>query len=168
MEVEVFNQNLTGHRTHLGKGAISLRFFIAVSKGKEFTDMKVPLTFEGKQKGFVMMKGHLEAGEEVQELQVVKEEDKKGKISTDKGTNNQATVPTAKLDIAIQKPYQGPAKSLSLFLSGLEVKELVDTGRMLDKQDPMLQIKFGDQTFSTERYVGFTSYFIFYHNFISE
>jgi hypothetical protein len=157
MEVEVFNQSITGSKTHIGKGAISLRSFIAVTKGKEFTDMKVPLTFGGKQKGFVMMKGHLEAGEEVEELQVVKEEDKKNKISTDQGANTQVTVPTSKSEIALHKPYQGPAKSLSLFLSGLEVKELVDKGGMLEKQDPMLKIKFGDQTFFTERYVGFIS-----------
>lgn len=58
---------------------------------------------------------------------------------------------TGKFDSSKSNTYKGPCKLLTLTLESLEAKELVDKGTFYDPQDPLLQIKIGSQSFSTER-----------------
>ena len=120
----MFNESLTGSRTHLGKGVVPLRSLLPVATRMETTDIKILLTNNksNQQKGFVLLKGH---------LSVPKVEEKKP--------------PT------LFKPYEGRSQTLTLIVDQMEAKELVDTGGMLDKQDPALQIKIGKQVYSTQR-----------------
>jgi hypothetical protein len=149
---------------------------VAVGTTNEKTDIKVPLTFENNQQGFVLMKGILTVpaanSDKLEELKVVAEVDQKNKSLTTGNaviekklgnnivSNNQAQVPIDKTD-SVHKPYKGASKTLTLNINNLEVKELFDSGTWLDKQDPSLQIKIGKQVFSTNRYLLF-----FYLTFI--
>lgn len=161
MEVEVFNQSRTGHRTPLGKASISLKSLIAVQTNNEKTDFKISLVHENKQQGFILMKGYLTVPEEVEELKVIAETNQKSKpltnelstgnsankdkVGKDLSNNNQVSAPM------IPNLYKGSSKTLSLILNNLEAKELFDTGTNRDKQDPSLHIKIGQQSFSTNR-----------------
>lgn len=40
---------------------------------------------------------------------------------------------------------------MKLILKTIKAKDLLDTGSMLDKQDPAIEIKIGKQTFKTQR-----------------
>jgi hypothetical protein len=72
------------------------------------------------------------------------------KISEDKSKDSTAVGKADNTAVKLNN-YNGTSKLLTLTLENLEVKELVNKGSFVDKQDPSLQIKIGNNKFSTER-----------------
>ena len=161
-------------KTHLGRNKLSLKKLIP--KFNESIKFVIDLTFfkKGKEtkKGKVLLRGTLTSSVQVKDsvnVPIKKEIVPQPIVSdSNKGTNNDVkandSIPiesqnneVIKGEVKIAKPptlfkpYEGKSQTLTLIMDQLEAKELVDTGGMLDKQDPALQIKIGKQVYSTQR-----------------
>jgi hypothetical protein len=144
MEVEVFNDSTFG-LVHVGRASAPLKTL--VSEFNQLVSVVVPLVHyekggkskDGTQKGQVIIRAFLEA--------------KSPPVVPAAGAAVAKPAPAAK-DLKDQQ--YDTTQPVKLKLEHLQVRNLVDKGGMLDKQDPLLRITIGDfPSFETERYVYF-------------
>jgi hypothetical protein len=152
---------MTGSKTHVGKGVGKFKTLIPTIN--QPVSLKIDLNHTNKkqtlQKGIVMM-GAIVSEVKGESNTNINKDGSNANMKNDTNNKDKKDDLNLKNNLNYSVPDDNKDKKVSSnsILKGYKVKldklqalDLVDTGSMLDGQDPMLTITIGKQSFSTER-----------------
>ena len=127
ISVEVLNQSVTGSSTHIGEGMMTISDILTSSNNTETPDNSYTAT------ATINLDHHKKGSNDIHQ----------GKVTFQLLLTKIAAVkPVLKLSL--------PAYTMKI--SDIRAIDLVNTGNLLDKQDPSVSLKIGDKyNFKTER-----------------